>query len=185
MRKDDWILIVILSFLIGMIVCYISCQFIFLDIDFKVNVVDGLISFAGLCIGLYIAIIFQNNKNRGQNFYSFVETKFDKLWQDFILLNETLDYTSQIELREISKKFKSLDQKTAPLKKIFEAFDYDKDCILEIENKIEDLEKFISEIEQTTNNVINLDSVREKLTEKLNEINETFANSYKKINQIS
>ncbi len=184
-KKGSSILIAIISFLIGVVICYLCCQTYLLEIDYKLNVVDSIFSVAGLGIGLYIALIFENQKSRGQNFYSYVEGKFDLLWQDFIQLNEVLDNASQTQISELSRSFKKIEQKISPLKKIFEASDYKSDCISEIEGKIESLEIFLSTGNHISNNIVNLIAIRVELTEKLNDINETFAKSYKKLNKIS
>ncbi len=182
--KRDRLILVSISFLIGVLICYFFCQYKYLVIDTEINIVESVISVLGLSIGLYIAVTFDRQKNKSQNFYTYVEKKFDELWQDFITLNEKLEYNSNIELTEISKSFKSIYQKIAPLKKIFEASEYNVDCIKLIEVKIDELDTYLCNIENTTQYVVPLDLIKTELNVKLNNINETFAKSYKELNNI-
>jgi hypothetical protein len=184
MKNGNYWLIGILAFAAGIIICYFTCQYSFLNIDTSINVVEFIFSLIGLAIGIYIALVFERKKNKNQNFYTYVEKKFDTLWEEFINLNEILDYSNNVELNLISKSFKSIQQKLSPLKKIFEASDYNNKCINNIELKIDSLDTFLTESKHTNQNIIQLDEIREELTLKLNHINETFAESYKEINNI-
>jgi len=184
MKKGSVILLSITCFVVGSVLSYIASQYKFLEINKEVSVFDIAISVLGLVIGFYIAVTMERQKSRGQNFYSYVEGKFDMLWQDFIKLSETLDYSSNIELIEISKSFKEIYKKITPLKTIFIASDYNEDCIITIENKISAFDEYITGL-KSQNNVLNIDSCRDEVVKKSNEINECFAHSYKSLNHIS
>lgn len=185
MKKGNPYLIGLIFFIFGATISYVACQYSFLKIDTEINVIDVATSILGLTIGLYIAITLESKRNRNQNFYSYVEGKFDLLWQDFITLNGLLDYNNSIELKETSKQIKLITQKITTLKKIFEASDVDFKTLIDIENKIDELDDFLSTLSDTNNNILNLDTNRDELTNKLNKANETFASCYKSLNQIS
>lgn len=174
-----------IAFVIGCVTTYISCQWSYLQIDTEINAADMIVSSLGLALGIYIVMILDGKKNRNQNFYSYVEGKFDTLWQEFISLSEKLEFSPSMELSAISKDFKSLDKKTGPLKKIFEASDYDSSCITSIEDKLEVLNNNLTSSVRVKNNIVDLSIDKEKLIEELDGINELFAKSYKKLNHIS
>ena len=184
MKKGSAILLAITCFIVGAILSYIASQYQYLEIKTEVSVFDIAISVLGLVIGFYIAVTLERQKNRGQNFYSYVEGKFDLLWNDFIKLSGTLDYSSNIELIEISKSFKEIYKKMTPLKTIYIASDYKEDSIISIEEKISAFDEYITGLE-SQNNVLNIDSCRDEIVKKCEEINECFANSYKSLNNIS
>lgn len=184
MKKGSAFILAVTCFIIGSLLSYIGSQYKYLNIKTEVSVFDVAISIMGLVIGLYIAVNLERQRNRGQNFYSYVEGKFDLLWQEFIILSETLDYSSNIEISEISKSFKELYKKTTPLKTIFVASDYNEDCIIEIEQKISNFDDYITGL-KSENNILNIDSHRTEIINKCNVINECFASSYKTLNHIS
>lgn len=174
-----------IAFVIGCVVTYILCQWSYLKIDTEINAADMIVSSLGLALGIYIVVIIDGKKNRNQNFYSYVEGKFDTLWQEFISFSEKLEFSPSMELVAISKDFKSLDKKTGPLKKIFEASDYDSSCITSIEKRLESLNDNLSSSDRIENNIVDLDFDRDKLIAELDSINELFAKSYKTLNHIS
>jgi hypothetical protein len=185
MTKGPKIWSFVIVFILGCLTTYISCQWEYFKFDYEINVADLVVASLGLAIGIYIAMVLEGKKTRNQNFYSYVETKFESLWQDFISLHEKLEYSSNMELKEISKDFSSMDKKTGPLKKIFEAFDYNTECILSIEEKLEELNNNLTSSLRTENNVVNLRKDKDKLIQDLNQINDLFAKSYKTLNNHS
>lgn len=184
-KNGKLIFFCIISCLFGAVVSYTACQYEYLEIDTEVKVIDTLIASIGLFLGLYLAIILEKQRNKGQNFYTYVEGKFDSLWQEFISLHSTLDYSSQIDLPTLSKVFKAIDKQIGPLKKILEASEHDVSGITTIETKIDELETYLSNLDGTVNNVLNIEAVRQPLTDKLNNINECFADLYKQLNDMS
>lgn len=184
MKKGSAILLGLGCFIVGAVLSYIASQYKYFEMDTEVNVFDIVFSVLGLVIGFYIAVTLERQRSRGQNFYSYVEGKFDLLWQDFIKFSETLDYSSNIELSEVSKSFKGLYKRTTPLKTIFIHSDYNEDCIIEIEGKISSFDEYITSL-NSNNNILNIDPHRDEIMNKCNEINECFASSYKTLNNIS
>lgn len=172
------------AFIIGAVTSYIACQYEYFEIITEISLLDVVVSSLGLLIGFYIAVVLEKQKSQSQNFYTYVENKFDSLWQDFISLNGNLDHNSNIDISSLSAAFKSIDQKIGPLKKIFSASGYDVTCISNIETKIDDLEVYLNS-QSAMHNIINLDQIRTDLTDRLDKINETFANSYRALNSLS
>lgn len=184
LKRGNNTIFLLISFTLGVTVCYIACQFSYLKIDTEINVLDAVFSVLTIFIGLYIALILERKRNKSQNFYLYVEGKYDALWQDFIKLSETLEYSSNIELREVSKHFKSIDSKISPLIKILESFEYDSKLLLDIEEKIDKLEEMLSGSENISSQIIDLTVDKKVVQVKLNDINESFAQTLKMLNNL-
>ena len=170
-----------LSLVLGAVISYISCQYQYFKIKTEFNVIELLLSIATIVIGLYIALILQRNRNRSQNFYKYVEGKYDILWENFIQFSAVLELSTNIEIRETSKWFKNINQKLTPLIKVFESFEYDASCLTKIENEIDKLDDFISGNSNIENQILDLSSDKEEIIKRLNEINELFAKSFKEL----
>lgn len=179
LKKGKKLFIGFIFFLIGALFSYIFCQHQYFDIKTEFNVIELLLSVGTIGIGLYIALILERNRSKSQNFYSYVEGKYDALWEVFIQYSEILDLSDNIELTETSKWFKKIDQKLTPLIKVFESFEYNSNCLTRIENKIDELEVFISSNKNVKDQVIDLSIDKKIIIKKLNEINELFAKSFK------
>ncbi|WP_289062677.1 hypothetical protein [uncultured Zobellia sp.] len=183
-KKGSNILIAFLFFIIGSILSYILCQYSYLDINLEFNIVEILLSTATIGIGLYIALVFDKNRAKSQNLYAFIETKYDTLWEIFIQFSLILELSRNVELSEISKKFKSLDKKLTPLIKIVESNGHQSDFLKNLETRIDELENLISNSNNITNNIVDLSIDRDIIDDKLQQINELFAKSFKEINNL-
>lgn len=184
-KKGDSFLIALIFFLLGIIVCYIACQYEVLNINTEINVLETLFALGTFGIGVYIAIIIQRRRNKSQNFYVYVEGKYDVLWEDFIRFSEVLEFSVNIELKEVSKSKKSIDMKIAPLIKIFKSFEYDTECLTNIETKIDELEVLLTNSKHIQDQIIDLSPDKEQISAKLNAINEDFALTFKTLNNLS
>jgi len=184
MKKGRAIFLGFICFIVGSLFSYITTQYEYLDIKTEVSVFDVSTSILGLIIGLYIAIRLERDKNRSQNFYSFIESKFDSVWQDFIKLSSILDYSNNVELTEISKLFKGIYQKINPLKTIYISSDYNEDEIIELADKISAFDDYLTSL-NSQNNIINTGAHKDEILLKSTEINKCFANLYKSLNHIS
>lgn len=162
----------------------IACQYKYLEIDKEVKVIDLLLATATLGIGLYIATVLERNRNRSQNFYAYVEGKYDSLWELFIQFSSILELSPNIELKETAKWFKSIDQKLTPLIKLVESFEYDSKCLTEIDKKIDELEELISNSPHVKDQILELTADKTVINEKLKEINELFAKSFKELSNV-
>lgn len=179
LKKGNSFFIGFIWFLIGAIISYFLCQYQYLNINNEVNVVELLLSLSTIAIGLYIAFILEKNRNKSQNFYNYVEGKYDKLWETFIQFSEILEVTQNVELHETSKWFKKIDQKLTPLIKVYDSFEYDSISLTEIEKEIDSLESFISNNKNISENILDLSLDRNLINQKLVSINELFAKSFK------
>lgn len=182
MKKGD--IFYIISFFAGVITCYISTQFYFFDIDYKVSVFDFVFSFLGLIIGGYIAFVLEKRRNQNQNFYTFVEKKFDSLWEEYINFSESLKYSNNIEIFEISKSIKMLQQKLTPILRIYESSEHTSESIAKIETSIDALEEILTENDHTENNIVSLDNIRLNLNNLLENIDKNFASAFNDLHKL-
>ncbi|MEM6525588.1 MAG: hypothetical protein AAF693_17440 [Bacteroidota bacterium] len=184
LKKGNNALIVFLSFTTGAILSYIASQYHYFKIKTEFNVIELLLSLATIVIGLYIALILQKNRNRSQNFYKYVEGKYDVLWEEFIQFSSVLELSTNVELKEISRWFKVINQKLTPLIKVFDSFDYDASCLTKIEEGIDELEDFLSENSNIQDQILDLSVDKAEIIKKLTAINELFAKSFKDLNNV-
>lgn len=183
-KNDNNFLVGFTFFLTGSVVSYIACQYEYLSIKKELEVVDLLLSLGTIGIGLYIAIVLERNRNKSQNFYSYVEGKYDSLWETFIQFSSVLEASPRVELEETAKWFHTIDQKINPLIKLIEAFEYNTDLLHEIEGRIDELEVFISGNPNIQDNVLELETIRQEVVSKLNDINELFGKYFKEISNV-
>jgi len=183
-KKGNNLLVAFVFFLIGAAVSYLASQYQYLDIKKEFNIVETLLSIGTIGIGLYIAIVLDKNKIKSQNFYTYVEKKYDTLWEEFIQFSQVLELSRNVEISETSKQFKSITKKINPLIKVVEYFEYDSSCLISLEKKIDDLESYISNNENIENNIIDLSIAREELDAKLSEVNELFAQTFKDLTDV-
>jgi ABC-type sulfate transport system permease component len=114
LKRGHSFLIALLFFLFGSIASYVACQYQFLDIKTETNIIELLLSVGTIVIGVYIAVVLERNRNRSQNFYQYVERKYDALWETFIQFSSVLELSANVELNETSKWFSLIDQKLSP-----------------------------------------------------------------------
>jgi len=182
-KRGHSFLIAVVSLLVASIVTYVACQYKYFKIDTEIKVIDLLLSAGTIAIGLYIAIVLEVNRSKNQNYYVYVEGKYDSLWELFIQFSSVLELSPNIELSETTKWFKTFDQKLTPLIKLVESFEYDSKCLTKIEKKIDELEEYISNNPNIKDQILELTNDKPIIVQKLKEINELFAKSFKELAQ--
>jgi hypothetical protein len=183
-KKGNSLLVAFVFFLIGAAVSYIFSQYQYLDIKKELSVVDTLLSIGTIGIGLYIAFVLDKNKVKSQNLYTYIEKKYDSLWEEFIQFSQVLELSRNIEISQTSKQFKSISKKISPLIKVVEYFGNDCSCLVALESKIDELESYISNNSNIENNIIDLSANREELDQKLIQVNELFAQTFKDLTDV-
>lgn len=129
-----------LLFLAGCFFCFVATQFVYLDIDYKVNVLESLIDIATVIVGLYLGITINSKFSNKQHFISFIEPKLEKI---LVLENDIrniIETNNSIDNATISAKIKSLNSDVAQLSKIFKSFKKNEGCINSIDDAIDDFE---------------------------------------------
>lgn len=185
MKRNNNIWLNIIVFTFGCLFSYISCQFQFLEIDFKVNVTSSLISICASIIGLYIAITLKKVQTKSSNIHSYLQPKLDIIWKLFLNFSNTLNINDQIELKEVNLNVKEIYLNINPLKKMFESFGLDTKTLSSLEIKIEDVEKILTEDSKIKNNIINYRTQKTELIIKIDECHSLFVENLKLINSIS
>jgi hypothetical protein len=168
----------------GALICYITMQISFFNIDEKVNVVEVLISIGTAIIGLYIAHTIQKNITKSQNKYTYLETKIDIVWVAFGTFSQVFSYSDTIE----GSSFKRLQTEIIPpvsiLKDLFNSFDVPNQCINELETKLNLFEEYISNLRSIENNVIDFSQNKIEIDTQIKEINICFTRIVQKIQDL-
>ena len=151
MKKESNYWYLALSFLSGSLISFVLTQFEYFKIDPQINVVETLISIITAVIGLYIAISIQKKITKSQNQYSYIQLKLDNLWSSFNVFAQLFNYDDKIELSVLTKFNKDCYQSISFLKSIYSAYELDDNCLIELENNIEQFETFICSLPVSSN----------------------------------
>jgi hypothetical protein len=181
-KNNFWLYTII--FLTGALVSYILCQFTILDIDNKVNVTETILSLITAFVGLYIAVSLQKRQNRNQNLYNNLEKKLESLWELFSSFSNQLEINSQVPLNDINIATKKINQKIAPLKKLFSTFNLDQNGIEQIEKEIDSLEDKLINQSVITLNVVDYSSIKPSIISSIDNTDTSFANCLRELNNL-
>lgn len=185
MKNENSIWLFVIVFLVGSLISYSFCQYYYLQIDPKVNVVQSLISITTAIIGLYLAISLKKIQTKSSNLHNYLQPKLDFAWKLFLTLSHQLSLQDQLEISELTKSIKEITQNITPLKKMFSSFGLTDPCMDNLETQIENLEKFLVDDCEVSENIINYLNKKEKLRDKLDNVHTQFVNALKVINKIS
>ncbi len=174
MKKGNNFLAGILWFLAGSLVCYITLQFSFFEIDYEFKVVETLVSIGTAIIALYIAITIQRKLTKNQNQYTYIERKIDTLWASFNNFSLSVVFSDNIEVDLVSKYTKEALHSISFVKNIFASYDLENECISDLEKKIEDFENYILQL-PIADNIISLSDKKTDIHSKVLEINQAFS----------
>ncbi|MCW3071123.1 MAG: hypothetical protein JWO44_1013 [Bacteroidetes bacterium] len=182
-KNSIWLNLVFL--LLGAWFSYIFCQYKYLEIDTKINISTSLISITTAMIALYLAISLKKNQTQTSNLHNYLQPKLDIAWKLFLNISHELSLKDQIELSEVTKSIKEINQNITPLKKTFSSFGLDIQSIEVLETAIENLENFLVDECPIENNIIKLSDKKTDIVAKLDLTHTFFANALKAINKIS
>lgn len=160
-------------FLLGSLVCYVTLQFNYFQIDTEINISELLTNGITAAIGLYIAVNLQRNINRNQNQHNFIVAKLDKLWERFNEFNNILTYDDKIELSTFKTFTKDINSSVDFLKNVFTAFQLESNNIETLDKDIDTLFELLESF-TIIENVIQLENKTEMNTQVL-KINQTFS----------
>lgn len=184
MKKGSNIFIILLSFFGGSLITYFTLQFSYFKINSEVNVVETLLSVITTLIGLYIAISIQKKNNRNQSLYSIVQTKMDNVWNEFSAFDHRLHNQNTIQLKIVTKTFKSLYQELNNIKIVFNTFKINQACIDALEQSMEDFDDLITGNLPISSNIITLSNNRTDIKDQSTIIHKDIVNALKKVNEI-
>ncbi len=174
----------LITFLVGILICYYSLQFELLEIDLKFNVFEITISIITALIGLYIATTLSKSQSQNQKLAEFLQRRTEKLWIDFYSFKNTIEFQNTITISVLSKNFKILSIEIDSLKNIYYVFKLHLDLIEQLEQEIDNLQEKI-EKSPISNNVISYQKDKESIIKKFEFIETLFANLFHRINQLN
>ncbi len=153
----------LLFFILGAILCYISTQYKFFNINLEINVVEFSLSALTLLLGLYIADVIQKKQTKNQNIYSFLESKINDIWlshSNFILLLKE----PKIDLNSVVGYHKDLTRKISFLSTLFSSFELDNNLVSILEISVDDIETLLTS-QKMTHNVVNLENIHPEIND--------------------
>lgn len=181
-KNNYWLYLVI--FLTGALISYILCQFKFLDIDAKLNISETILAAITALVGLYIAVSLQKRQNRNQNLYNNLEKKLESLWELFSTFSNRLEIDNQIPLNEVNVATKKINQKLAPVKKMFSSFNLNLTCINIIETAIDSLEEKLMNQSVISENVINYSVIKSSVITSIEDCDSSFADCLRELSNL-
>lgn len=138
--KEGSGLLGLLYFLAGCFVCFLGTQFVYLEIDYKVNILESLIDIATLMVGLYLGITINSRFSNKQHFIHFIEPKLEKILVFGSDIRNIIEANNSIDDATINIHVKKINSEVAQLAKIFRSFKKEDKCIQEIDDAIDRFE---------------------------------------------
>jgi len=168
----------------GALIGYILSQFSYLNIDTKISVPTTLISICTAIIGLYIATSLKRSQSKSGNIHNYLQPKLDNSWKLFILFSNVLSLKNEIEVKDLSKLKKEIEQNIIPLKIMFSNFDLSNVELNAVESEIENLEDVLLKC-PIKKNIIQYSGVSVQINILVISIHEKFTSALKRVNDIS
>lgn len=182
LKKDEKrILEILISFFLGLFLAIFFSHPSWITYNFELRFFEVLISLLTLVFAVYLAVVLDKSRSKGQKYYAYIEKKYDRLWQEFITLSNVIDLSNNLEVGEVSKLLKNISMQMSPLISIVKSFGKDSQSLLNLEAQIDELDSMISNL-SVSNNIYNFSAAeREAIIEHNDLIHQSFANSYKSI----
>lgn len=173
----------LISFFIGVLVCYMCLQVQFFEIKKELDIPNIILSTITLFIGLFIAITIQKNITKGQNNHSFLINKIDRQWNHFNEFSEGLALTNNIDISLIQSFIKNVIHPSSFLIRVFNSINIESSNLEILENKLDELEVLLSDI-PASDNVIDISTQKNEIETKVQDINIVFAKIFTQIQNV-
>lgn len=186
MKKPNSAWLNALFFIAGLLICYICVQFKYLDIDFKFNVPQIIISIGTAVIGIYIAVSLQKSHSRNQKLADYLQQKIDKLWDKCFSFSTILETGNPILITDLAKAITGFGQDLESIKKIYIAFELDNSKITKIEKCIDDLDDLLNNHSVIAgNNLVDYRNQHQNVITATNNLSQAFADTLRSVNHIN
>lgn len=157
----------ILIFFAGVASCYFCIQFHLLKINYELKVIDTTISLGTVIVGLYLGITINSRFSNKEHHINFIGPKIEDVWVKTAEINSLLTDNSKIDNKSISKKIKEANAAIAKLNNIFKTFQYNANCVDNLDTAIDELEKKLYSA-PITNDIIDYTSIYADILKLLN-----------------
>ncbi|ANQ49577.1 hypothetical protein MY04_2203 [Flammeovirga sp. MY04] len=182
-NNEEKLIIFLLGSIIGSFVCYITLQFSYFKIKKELDIPSLLISIITILVGIYIANVIQKNVNSSQNKYIFLVNKIDDLWSKFNDFSANLHVETKMDISSIRALMKNVIHPFNYLNNIYTAFELNKKNITDLENKLEALEKKLSNCPSKENN-IDFSNISEQVNSEVLTIQKQFSEILKELHSV-
>lgn len=180
-KKNKWVIVI--SFFLGVLICFITTRFSYFEIKKELDVPGLVMGVLGLGVGLLIADTIQKQINRNQNQYSFLETKLDACWTKFSSLAKVIGLDNKVPLETLSGFSQDIVHQVGFIKNIFNAFEIDCSCIDNLEKQLDEFENFFDNL-KTEDNVKYYSDEKDVIENNIVLINQCFSEVLKVIQNI-
>jgi hypothetical protein len=175
----------LISFVVGVLICYFLAKVDFLDIDYKVNVITSLNSLLTIMVGLYISSTLKKNQSKSANIHNYLYNNLELSMSRFRSLSQELKHKDQLKMSIITSSIKSIHNSLNQLKNYYSTFDLSLESIGKIESTINSLNELLTNEIAVNNNKVQLKLERHRILLLLNEIEMDYCNCLKAINKLS
>lgn len=182
-KKNKWILLI--AFLFGGLISFITTRFHYFDIKKELDAPGLFLGAIGIIAGIYIADSIQKRLNVSQNRYSFLIEKLDLCWDEFTNISKVITASENIGVDVLSKINQEVMHKLSYIKTVFNAFDLDQKCLIDLEKEIEDLEEEFNDNSLIENNIIDYSNNKTVVQNKIDLINKSFSMTLIEIQDIT
>ncbi len=148
-KNNKWVILI--SFFVGVLISFIATRFHYFDIKKELDVPSLVLGVLGLGIGLLIADTIQKKINKSQNRYTFLESKLDTCWSKFSNLAKVISVNDKVTLEILSSYNQDIMHQIGFIKNIFEGFEINNSCIVDLELKLDDFEALFDNIRTKDN----------------------------------
>lgn len=180
-KKNKWVILI--SFFIGVLICFITTRFHYFEIKKELDVPSLVMGVLGLGVGLLIADTIQKQINRNQNQYTFLESKLDSCWTKFSSLAKVISLDTKVPLETLSGFSQDIVHQVGFIKNIFNAFEIDCSCIDSLETQLDLFEEFFDDL-RTEDNIKYYADEKDIIDNKIVLINQCFSEVLKTIQDI-
>lgn len=172
-----------LGLIIGGICSYISVQYQFFEIDYKIPVLDTLIDVITILVGLYIAISINSQFSHKEHFINFIEPKLSEGCNKVSHLRELVDLDSQLDVTTVAKTFKDFEIINNHISKIFKIYNKDQTLMGLIENKLLVIDDIFFNQTSITNNIIDFSQVKGSILSNINDLDGLYLETIKYVHE--
>lgn len=172
-KKNKWLLLI--TFLIGGLVSFITTRFDYFDIKKELDVPGLFLGFIGILAGIYIAESIQKRLNISQNRYSFLIERLNQCWNEFSNISKVIVSSDNISVDVLSKINQEVIHKLSFIKTIFNAFKLNQKCLDDLEKEIEYLEEEFNNNSIINNNIIDYSLNKTVVKNKIELIDKSFS----------
>lgn len=180
--NKNTLIILGLGVLVGIAGCYISLQYSFFEIEWKINVVESLIALARILVGVFIAVNLRKWVSQQTNSYNFVMQHFNELWGEYKGFEKNVLSQSRVQVSLMANKYKEIELMREKLVKVLSLTQVNEKYLTKIEDEFEAMNDLIEQ-QPTADNLYDLEGIKLVLKGQTTNLSNHFIALFNDINQ--